>query len=276
MYNVVLFKYENSYQLRSYQFGIHEKNKSEKTTFDDLEDEIDNEFSKVDDKYHLDGHSAYVSVNRSKNKIFYYSRSNDWSNGYFVTLTIDQSRYDGYDFKVVSDLVRRFTKGLRAYSNNCYGLFVPELHPTSGRFHIHGLISGIDLEKEGYIVDSHHVTPNGDKIFNFVKGWKYGFSNVTRVKSSMAVEKYIAKYTTKELLNSTLYQHRYFTFNLKESDIVKFNIYKEDDFIQKVINSGKVLFCNTDGLYNRVTYLELEKDDDILKLLYQYENKEIE
>ena len=89
MYNVLLYKYQNSYQIRSYQFGIRENQKRpEESDFDHVEDEIDESMAQVDDKYHLDGHSAYVSVNRSKNKIFYYSRSNDWSNGWFCTLTI--------------------------------------------------------------------------------------------------------------------------------------------------------------------------------------------
>lgn len=270
MYNVLLFKYQNSYQIRSYQFGIRENQKRpDESEFDHVEDEIDQAMAAVDDKYHLDGKSAYVSVNRSKNKIFYYSRSNDWSNGWFCTLTIDQGRYDGYDYKVVSELIRKFTKALRKYDSSCYGLFVPELHPTSGRFHLHGLIGGIDLLKEGFIEDSGHKD-HGETIYNFTKGWKYGFSSVTRVRSSLAVEKYIAKYTTKELLNQTKYQHRYFTFNLKESEIVKYNICKEDSFIQDLYSTGQVLFGNTDGNYNRVTYLEVNKSDDIEKLLKKY------
>lgn len=270
MYNVLLYKYQNSYQIRSYQFGIREnQKKSEGSSFDDIEDEIDKAFSETDDKYHFEGHSAYVSINRSKNKIFYYSRSNDWSNGYFVTLTFDQKRYDAYDFSVCSKLIRKFTRLLREYDSNCYGLFVPELHPSSGRYHFHGLIGGIDLEKEGFIVDSGHKI-NGDKIYNFVKGWKNGFSTVSKIKSSLAVEKYIAKYTTKDLLNNTKYQHRYFTFNLHESEIVKYNIPKDDEFIQELYKTGKVLFGNTDGLYNRVTYLEVEKSDEIENLIRSY------
>ena len=270
MYNVLLYKYQNSYQIRSYQFGIREnQNRSDESEFDHVEDEIDKAFSEVDDKYHFEGKSAYVSVNRSKNKIFYYSRSNDWSNGWFVTLTIDQSKYDGYDFKVASELIRKFTKSLRKYDNTCYGLFVPELHPTSGRFHFHGLIGGIDLLKEGFLKDSGHKD-HGQTIYNFIKGWKYGFSTVTRVRSSLAVEKYIAKYTTKELLNSTKYQHRYFTFNLREAEIEKFNIPREDDFIQNLYSTGKILFGNTDGCYNRVTYLEVEKCDEIENLIRSY------
>ena len=109
-YNTLLVKYENSWQLRSYQFPIKsdldneldkydvfESNKSD--SFEKTEKEIDLAFTEVDTKYHFEGHSAYVSVNRSKNKIFYYARSNDWSSGYFVTLTINPIICDSFDYK---------------------------------------------------------------------------------------------------------------------------------------------------------------------------------
>lgn len=270
MYNVILYKYQNSYQIRSYQFGIKE-GKKKNNSFDSTEDEIDQAFKQIDEKYHFDGKSSYVSVNRSKNKIYFYSRSNDWSNGWFVTLTIDPKKYDSFDYKVVSKLARNFARCIHRYDNNSYGIIVPELH-KSGRFHLHGIIAGIDLEKEGYVQNSGHKI-NNEIIYNFIKGWSAGFSTCTRVRSSLAVEKYIAKYTTKELLNDTRYQHRYFTFNLHEADILKYNIYKEDDFIQELYRSGQVLFGNTDGLYNRVTYLEVSKSEKIEQILNDFLNK---
>ena len=147
IYNTLLVKYENSWQLRSYQFPIRSQDKELpfKDEFTHTEDEIDNAFSEYDEKYHFEGHSAYVSVNRSKNKIYYYSRSNDWLNGFFVTLEIDQNRFDGRDYKVASELIRKFTMFLRKHDPDIKGLFVPELHPSSGRFHFHGLIKGNSL-----------------------------------------------------------------------------------------------------------------------------------
>lgn len=272
MYNSLLIKYEKSYQLRLYEFDINTSDdvveNKKFIKFDEVENEIDNAFSKIDDKYHFEGHSAYVSLNRSKNKIFYYSRSNNWENGYFCTLTIDPERYDSFSYKVASDLIRKFTKNLREFDSAAYGLFVPELH-KSGRFHFHGLISGIDLEKTGYIEYSGHDF-HGEKIYNFIKGWKYGFSNVTRVKNSEAVEKYVTKYTTKELLNNTLFQHRYFTFNLHESTIEKHNC--DRNLFNDLMSYGSdlVTYCNTDGLYNRVTYIELKASKMTEKFLNSY------
>lgn len=273
IYNTLLVKYQNSWQLRSYQFPIRSEQKQEENSsfcsdpdFENVENEIDQAFSKNDDKYHFEGHSAYVSVNRSKNKIYYYSRSNDWVGGYFVTLEIDENRYNGRDYKVASDLIRKFSMFLRKHDPDLKALFVPELHPSSGRFHFHGLIKGnIEdiLKYSGHIIKGHMV-------YNFSRGWDYGFTNVTKVKNTLAVEKYIAKYTTKELLNSTLYQHRYFTLNLNESPMLKYNLYNHQELFKELIAADLVHFCNTDGVYNRCTYVELKNSDEVLKLIDKY------
>ena len=275
-YNTLLVKYKNSWQLRSYQFTIKSDidndldlyDVSGHDTFEKTENEIDKAFADVDEKYHFEGHSAYVSVNRSKNKIFYLARSNDWQDGYFVTLEIDQNRFDGRDYKVASDLIRTFTNRLRNLDSNIYALFVPELHPTSGRFHFHGLIHGNikDLLKySGHVIKGHMV-------YNFVRCWTYGFSNVTKVTNTLAVEKYICKYTTKELLNNTLYQHRYFTLNLQQAEMIKLNLYDHEQLYKDLLSLGFVHYCNTDGLYNRCTYSELKNSEEVLQIIRKYIN----
>lgn len=271
IYNTLLVKYENSWQLRSYQFPIRSDEKSslpDKDQFDHIENEIDKAFSQNDDKYHFEGRSAYVSVNRSKNKIFYYSRSNDWVGGYFVTLEIDENRFNGRDYKVASELIRKFSMFLRMHDRSIKALFVPELHPTSGRFHFHGLIKG---SIEDILKYSGHII-RGYMVYNFSRGWDYGFTNVTKVKNTLAVEKYICKYTTKELLNSTLYQHRYFTLNLNEAPMLKYNLYNHQELFKELIAHDLVEFCNTDGIYNRCTYCEIKNDEKVLKLIEKYVN----
>ena len=273
IYNTLLVKYENSWQLRSYQFPIRSEQKQEENSsfctdndFEHVENEIDEAFSKNDQKYHFEGHSAYVSVNRSKNKIFYYSRSNDWVGGYFVTLEIDENRYNGRDYKVASDLIRHFSMFLRKHDRDIKALFVPELHPKSGRFHFHGLIKGDISDILKY---SGHII-RGYMVYNLVRGWDYGFTNVTKVKNTLAVEKYIAKYTTKELLNSTLYQHRYFTLNLNEAPMLKYNLYKHEELFKELVANDLVEFINTDGKYNRCTYCEIKNSDEVLQLIEKY------
>ena len=271
IYNTLLVKYQNSWQLRTYQFPIRSEQVQEDkfvsdNDFENVENEIDNAFSQNDEKYHFEGHSAYVSVNRSKNKIYYYSRSNDWIDGYFVTLEIDQNRYNGTDYKVASELIRKFSMFLRKHDQTLKALFVPELHPSSGRFHFHGLIKG---NISDLLVYSGHII-KGYMVYNFNRGWNYGFTNVTKVKNTLAVEKYIAKYTTKELLNSTLYQHRYFTINLSEAPMLKYNLFDHTELFRELISKDLVHFCNTDGLYNRCTYCEIKNDDEVLKIIEKY------
>lgn len=271
IYNTLLVKYQNSWQLRSYQFPIRsdqEKDSPTESDFEKTENEIDKAFSQNDDIYHFEGHSAYVSINRSKNKIYYYSRSNDWVGGYFCTLEIDENRFNGRDYKVASDLIRKFTMFLRKHDESIKALFVPELHPTSGRFHFHGLISG---DISDILTYSGHII-KGHMVYNFTRGWDYGFTNVTKVKNTLAVEKYIAKYTTKELLNSTLYQHRYFTLNLNEAIMEKYNLYNHQDLFKELIAADLVEFCNTDGLYNRCTYCEIKNDEKVLQIIEKYVN----
>lgn len=280
-YNCLLVKYKNSWQLRTYQFTVKSEadniadredvfserpeTKSLKE-FDKTENEIDKAFSVFDDSLHFSGRSAYVSLNRSKNKIFYLSRSNDWTNGYFCTLTIDPKKYNSFDYKICSDLIRKFTDSLRHFNSQIYALFVPEKH-KSGAFHFHGLVSS--AFKDLLVFSGHKI--HGKKIYNCPL-WKYGFSNITDVQNSLAVEKYITKYTTKELLNDTLYQHRYYTLNLSCASMIKLNLYNHTDLLKELIYENCVLYNNTDGLYNRCTYTELKISDKVLTLINKYIN----
>ena len=281
-YNSLFVNYENSFQLRTYQFTVKsdfqneldkydvftEKEKND-NSFDVVENEIDSAFAQFDDKYHFDDHSAYVSINRSKNKIFYLSRSNDWNGGYFVTLTIDPKKYDSKNYDVVSDLVRRFVKNLKYYDSNVRCLIVPEKH-KSGCFHFHGLVKG-DIKDA--LVDSGHRF-NDRVVFNFSRCWSFGFSNVQKVENTLAVEKYITKYSTKELLNDLKYQHRYFQSNLKNADMNRFFIHPDfiNDMLLELSSSDCVLNVNSDGLYNRCTYTELKKCDLSLQIILKYSN----
>lgn len=274
IYNTLLVKYKNSWQLRSYQFPIKSDKDNEldkydvfenKGDFESTEKEIDSAFALSDSDYHFEGHSAYVSVNRSKNKIFYYARSNDWSDGYFLTLTLDPEQVDSKDYKSSVECVKKFLNYLRSYDSSIYALIVPERH-QSGAFHFHGLLHG---DIKDLIKYSGH-TIHGSMIYNFVKGWKYGFSNVTKVQNTLAVEKYICKYTTKELLNDTIYQHRYFTLNLKEAEMLKLNLYEHEELYKELLYNGLVHYCNTDGLYNRCTYTEIKNSPDVLKIISKY------
>lgn len=200
--------------------------------------------------------SDYISLNRSKQKIYYYSRSVDWTNGFFITLTFDPKKVDSFKYNDCRKKVRIFLDSLKRYDDSIKYLFVPEFH-KSGRYHFHGLITSCSLIKDGVIKYSGHKI-NNDMIYNFCKFWDYGFSTVSRIKESKAVEKYIAKYTTKDLLNKTKYQRRYIVSkNINKASIYRIN-YPYTDLLEKLYSEDLVDYCNTDGNYNRVTFIEVK------------------
>lgn len=273
MYNCQLFKYENSWQLRIYDFPIVENEKLDKNSqiksldqFDVAEHETDLSFIQdPDNKYCFDGRSQYISLNHSINKIFYYSRSVDWSGGWFVTLTMNPDLVDSFDYHSSVSCLRNFLDQLKRYDNTIKYLFVPEKH-KSGRFHFHGLISSVDFFRDDVVVFSGHCF-GSDRIYNFKRFWKWGFSSLSRIKNSEAVQRYITKYTTKELLTDTKYQHRYFVSqNILGADILKYNV-NGDKLFQLLMSSGYVSFINTDGRYNRVKYMELKNSDEVLHFI---------
>lgn len=273
MYNAQLFKYKNSWQLRLYDFPVVENENLDKASqinstdsFDIAEHETDLSFIQdPDNKYCFDGRSNYISLNHSIQKIFYYSRSVDWSDGWFVTLTFDPKKVDSFDYKECVKHLRRFLDYLKRYDNAIKYLFVPE-HHKSGRYHFHGLISCVNLLRDNILVFSGHCI-GSDRIYNFSRFWNVGFTSVSKIKTSAAIQKYITKYTTKELLNDTRYQHRYFVSqNIEGAEIVKFNV-NTDLLFQDLVCSDLLTFCNTDGSYNRVKYLELKDNEKVLQFI---------
>lgn len=270
MYNCVLIKYENGYQIRRYDFPVKEGEDLQKNdSFDNLISEEETALAENFDSFcGVSSRSDYVSLNRSKQKIFYYSRSVDWSGGYFVTLTFNPEIINSFDYRECQKKIRIFLDSLKRYDSSVKYLFVPELH-KSGRFHFHGLITKCNLINDE-IIKYSGVKIKNDKIYNFSKFWDYGFSTVSMIKESKAVEKYIAKYTTKELLNSTKYQHRYYVSkNINGATIYKID-YPFTDILEKLYSMGVVDFCNTDGNYNRVTFIETKNSKELLTFLNPY------
>lgn len=269
MYNCVLIKYKNGFQIRRYDFPIKEGDDiSNNDSFDNLSEEEENAFQENNFSVESSVHSDYVSLNRSKQKIYYYSRSCDWSGGFFVTLTFNPDIINSFSYKDCLKCVRIFLDSLKRYDCTVKYLFVPELH-KSGRYHFHGLITKCNLINDNIIKYSGHNI-GSDKIYNFCKFWQYGFSTVSMIKESKAVEKYIAKYTTKDLLVKTKYQHRYLVSkNIECADILKID-YPFDNILQLLYSEDLVDHCNTDGNYNRVTFIEVKNSEKVLHLFNEY------
>lgn len=281
-YNSLFVNYENSIQLRLFQFTVKsdesnyldkfdvftekkkERDKKQKfyeKLFNSIENEISTSFPYDPER------SLSVSINRSKQKIFYLARSNDWTNGYFLTLTFDPTMVNSFDYDEVSKYVCKFIKNLKYYDPYVRVLLVPEKH-KSGRYHIHGLLLG-DI-KNIISYSGHNI--KGEKIYNFKNAWKFGFTTLSKIKNSLAVEKYIVKYCSKELLNDIKYKHRYFKSNLNCAEIERFFTYPDqhEQLLKDLYANDCVLFCNSSGKYNRVKFVELKKCEKTLDILDKY------
>lgn len=153
-------------------------------------------------KYYWDKGNA----NRAKQKVYEYSRSYDWD--FFVTWTFSEKYVDRYNYEDCSKKLRVWLNNQKRNSPDLKYIIVPEKH-KNGAWHFHGLIadcSGIS------IVDSGHTTKSGDIIYNLAK-YKYGFTTATVVKDVWRVSKYIGKYITKSVVDSTSGKQRYFVSN---------------------------------------------------------------
>jgi len=137
---------------------------------------------------------ARVSQYRARHKIFDIAMLNDWQ--YFVTFTFNDKIQDAHDYKGTIEKVKKWCQNAVQRKGMRY-LLVPELHPTSGRIHLHGLLafqSNIPLEFSG------HYDKALRPIYN-CPFWKYGFSTVVRLdfNTQDRIAKYITKYITKDL-----------------------------------------------------------------------------
>lgn len=141
------------------------------------------------------------SLARSKSTVFELSMCNPWK--YFVTLTLDQTKYDRYDLpkfrKDLSQFIRNYN---RIHGCKIKYLLIPEQH-KNGAWHMHGLFDGLP--------DSAlSVNQNGYKDFQAYSS-RFGFCSIDEVRDPEKVSSYITKYISKDLserkadLNAHLY-----------------------------------------------------------------------
>lgn len=203
-------------------------------------------------------HCLSVSVNRSKNNLFYIARSNHWD--LFCTFTFDQNgRYteavDSSDYNLCSSLVTKFFSSLKRKMPDMIYLVVPELHSDKIHYHYHALIgncSMLDLEFSG------HYDNDNEPIYNIL-GWRYGFSTATFIKDQGKVRNYIGKYITKELMNKLKYKKRYYASQNVKLCEEKFENYSLDDLYD--LYGEDIAFIKTAYIngFNRVHYMEIKK-----------------
>lgn len=216
MYNVRIVEYADGYQVRLYDsyMGVKEDENVKKCVksgkFGCSPDQwysADFSFEEIDEieEWRRDEYLR-TSLLRTRNSIYYLSRSNVWS--WFVTLTLDPEKINRYDFADCSKKVRKWFNNLRRVSPDLYYLVVPEQH-KDGAWHFHGLLGDC-----GGLVfsDSGKRDKSGRVIYNLFN-WKYGFSTATEITDTARASSYICKYITKEICAVVPGRQRYWVSN---------------------------------------------------------------
>lgn len=203
------------------------------------------------------------SVRRTLNEIYDISRCNCWE--LFVTLTFNPDKVDSFDYDEVTKKLKNWLDTIRRKSKDLKYLIVPELH-KSGRYHFHGLFANVDYDKLK-LIDSGKRTNTGLVIYN-IDSYRWGFSTATKVKNTNAVNKYIAKYVTKDLAKNTMYRRRYWASrNCNKPKVL--NKYVEPELLIKSLETSRNLiskqvkqytYVNDDGeeFKSEVIYYELD------------------
>jgi len=171
------------------------------------------------------------AARRAKSRLYDLCRFNTFT--HFITLTLDDSKVDGYDYKAA---VRKLCEWCdnRVRRKGFKYVIVPEKHPTSGRIHFHGLVDGTWLK----MVNSGHRDGAGRTIYN-ITDWGYGFTTAVKLDGTYeAVCHYIAKYMTKsevQMAQGTLAgRYYYHSHNLEEPRYIYFNALSTDELGEEV------------------------------------------
>ena len=130
---------------------------------------------------------------RARNKIFEYCICNDFE--FFVTLTINQNKYDRFNLKSYYKDFSQFIRDYRKkYNLDIQYLFVPEQH-KNGAWHLHGVIKGIP--------ESHFkINSNGFLDWEVYKN-RFGFISLDKIRNNEACSVYMSKYITKDFYKNT-------------------------------------------------------------------------
>lgn len=204
--------------------------------------------------------SINSSISRTKNKIYDYCRANKWD--YFLTLTLDPSKVDRYNFE---DCVKKVSKWIENFKKRKSSSFkyigVPEKH-KDGAYHFHFLCSGVP---ENLLSFSGKYTKGKDKkeIYN-LDSYGLGWSTLVKVGSSVLdnakVSNYITKYITKELILDTPNKKRYWCSRNLDKGLEDTLLLGKEDFkllkeeIQKKTVYGKTVEVETANYGNTISY----------------------
>lgn len=137
-----------------------------------------------------EGENAERSMRRARAKLRRLALANEFE--YFVTLTLDRSKIDRYDPKVITKALNTWLDNM-VRRNGLRYILVPERH-KDGALHFHGFFAGRNLPA----VDSGHKDTCGETVYNLPQ-WGYGFSTAIRLRGEYArAVGYVCKYIGKQ------------------------------------------------------------------------------
>lgn len=196
---------------------------------------------------------------RAKSTVLSLALCNDWE--YYVTFTLDSNKYDRYNLpKFIKDL-SQFIRDLRKKGYDISYLLIPEMHRDCA-WHMHGLMNGLPVnELVNFQLGKHPV----DLVYSSYKNWvryenKFGYNTVDVVRSKSAVSRYILKYISKGMTESSLpagAKLYYCSQGLKRpeiiyqgcSDVIYGDVDFENDFMASKWCSKEEVFNIIDNLY---------------------------
>lgn len=197
--------------------------------------------------------SLRISRSRTIKKIYDIGRSNYWD--WFFTLTFNPEKVDSFNYAICTQKLSKWLNNMRLKCPDMKYIVVPEKHPTSGRWHFHGLFSNVselDFKLSGKYTD------NGQEIFNVGK-YNLGWSTAIKLDGSFAVVGYMTKYITKKLCEITKGKKRYWASRNCDLPIVEeyeFNTSLEDIIDQLDLSDARII---TKEGYVNVTYIDKPK-----------------
>lgn len=170
------------------------------------------------------------SLSRARAAVFEVAVCNPWE--YFVTLTVDPEKFDRFNLDAWHRDFSQWLRNQRRLHGCALGyLLVPEKHPTSGAWHMHGLFLGLPLSRLRPFVQDEYLPykildklQKGQAVYDW-PGYrkKYGFCTVEPLRDRARAASYIAKYVTKDLAAAVLLSgaHLYYcSHGLRRAELV--------------------------------------------------------
>lgn len=243
-YNVKHISYwqQEEYRLYKKPFCVGKQNVTQVVRYEEVDGKQYNKVTKEERTIESIVHAEHASLYRTRQKIYEYAFSNDWSDGLFFTMTFNPDLVNSYDYDECYQRMYQFLKNIKKQNPNFKYIFVPEYH-KSGRIHFHGIATNCDKLK----LEDSGKYKNGKKIYNISnRTFKYGFTTVSKIGDTQKVSSYITKYITKEVIAVTKGKHRYLcSKNLNVADVENIMVDDKEAFLQEIEKSTEVLYKKT-------------------------------